>query len=103
MRKRKGPPAWQDPVAILEHEVPKDSRERAEDTSRKAVCEALRNMKQVVGRAQLEGPPSEALSHVYRTIQEEDDSLGYSLEVFDDLCQHVVKTCPFFRDSKNLV
>ena len=34
--------------------------------------------KQVVGRAQLEGPPSEALSHVHCTIQEDDDSLGYS-------------------------
>ena len=33
VRKRKGPPAWQDPAATLEHEVPKDSRERAEDTS----------------------------------------------------------------------
>ena len=41
--------------------------------------EALRNIiKQVVRRAQLEGPPSEALSHVCRTIQEEDDSPGYS-------------------------
>ena len=34
VRKRKGPPAWQDPAAFLEHEVPKDSRERAEDTSK---------------------------------------------------------------------
>ena len=33
VRKRKGPPVWQDPAATLEHEVPKDSRERAEDTS----------------------------------------------------------------------
>ena len=34
--------------------------------------------KKVVGRAQLEEPPSEALSHVHRTTQEQDDSLGYS-------------------------
>ena len=26
-------PVWQDPAATLEHEVPKDSRERAEDAS----------------------------------------------------------------------
>ena len=29
VRKRKGRPVWQDPAATLEHEVPKDSRERA--------------------------------------------------------------------------
>ena len=33
VRKRKGPPVWQDSAATLEHEVPEDSRERAEDTS----------------------------------------------------------------------
>ena len=33
VRKREGPPGWQDPAATLEHEVPKDSRVRAEDTS----------------------------------------------------------------------
>ena len=45
VRKRKGPPVWQDPAATLEHEVSKDSRERAEETSilgRKAEGEALR-------------------------------------------------------------
>ena len=44
---RKGHPAWKDPAATLEHEVPKDLRERAEDTSilgRKAKGEALRNI-----------------------------------------------------------
>ena len=47
VRKRKGPPVWQDLAATLEHEVPKDSRERVEDTStlgRKAEGEALRNI-----------------------------------------------------------
>ena len=42
MRKRKGPPIWQDPT-----EVPKDSHEQAEDTSilgRKAESEALLNI-----------------------------------------------------------
>ena len=32
-RKDKEPPVWQDPTAILEQEVSRDSRERAEDTS----------------------------------------------------------------------
>ena len=32
VRKRKGPPAWQDPAGTLEHEVPEDLGERAEDT-----------------------------------------------------------------------
>ena len=47
VRKRKGPAVWQDPTATLEHEVPKDSRDRAEDTSilgREAEGEALRNI-----------------------------------------------------------
>ena len=43
--------------------------------------------KQVVGRAQLEGLPSEALSHVNRTIQEEDDSLGYSWKMMSTSCE----------------
>ena len=33
VRKRKGPPVWQDPGATLEQDVLRDSRERAEDTS----------------------------------------------------------------------
>ena len=33
VRRRKGPPVWQDPTATLEQEVSADSRERAEDTS----------------------------------------------------------------------
>ena len=32
-------------------------------------------------RTQFEGPSSEALPRVYRTIQEEDDSLGYSWKI----------------------
>ena len=41
------PPVWQVPAAALEHEVPKDSRERAEDASvlgRQAEGQALRNI-----------------------------------------------------------
>ena len=47
VRRRTGPPVWQDPTARLEQEVSKDSRERAEDTSifgNKAECEGLRNI-----------------------------------------------------------
>ena len=32
VRKRKGPPEWQDPTTVLERKVSRDSRERAEDT-----------------------------------------------------------------------
>ena len=32
-QKKKGPPVWQDPTAILEQEVSRDSRERADETS----------------------------------------------------------------------
>ena len=52
-----------------------------------------------MGRAQFEGPSSEALPYVYRTIQEEDDSLGYSWK-FYDLYHHVVKTCAFCNSVK---
>ena len=47
VRRKKGPPIWQDPTATLEQEVSGDSRERAEDASilgRNADSEALRNM-----------------------------------------------------------
>ena len=47
MRKRKGPPVWQDPTATLEQEVSRDLRRQAEDTStlgKKAEVEAPRNI-----------------------------------------------------------
>ena len=43
-QKRKGPPVWQDPTAILEQQVSRDSREREEETSilgKKSEGEAL--------------------------------------------------------------
>ena len=46
LRRRKGPPVWQDPTTTLEQEVSADSRERAKDASiwgRKGEGEALRN------------------------------------------------------------
>ena len=80
--KKKGPPVWQDSTATLEHEVQKNSRKRAEDTSifgRKAEGETpTQHHKQVVGRAQSERHSSEALPHVHCAIQEEDDSIGHS-------------------------
>ena len=56
----------------MEHEVPKDSRERAEDTSiwcRKAEDEALRNIIKKLSEER----------NFYRTIQQENDSRGYFL------------------------
>ena len=47
LRRRKGPPVWQDPTATLEQEVRRNSRERSEDVSilgRNAEGEALRNI-----------------------------------------------------------
>ena len=47
VRKRKGPPLWQDPAATLEREISEDSRERTEETSingRNTEGEALRNI-----------------------------------------------------------
>ena len=41
-----------------------------------------RNYQQVAGCSQLEGPSSEALPHVFCTVQEEDDSLGHSRKGF---------------------
>ena len=46
-QKKKGPQVWQDPTAILEQEVSRDSREGTEETSilgKKAESEALRNI-----------------------------------------------------------
>ena len=76
VRKRKGTPVWQDPATTLEHEALKNSRVRADDTStlgRKAEGEARRNIRS----------SSEALPHVYRTIQEVNDSPGYSWIFFN--------------------
>ena len=47
VRKRKGPPVWEDPTATLEQQVSRDSREREEETSisgSKAEGEALRKI-----------------------------------------------------------
>ena len=104
MRKKTGPPVWQDPAATLEHEVPKDSCERAEDTSilsSNAEGEALLNIisKLFEERTQFEEHSSKTSPHVYRTIQDEDDSLGYFWDFFD-LCQHVVRICPFCNSVK---
>ena len=46
-RQKRGPPTWQDPTAILEQQVSRDSREREEKTSilvKKSEGEALRNI-----------------------------------------------------------
>ena len=45
------------------------------------------------------GPSSEALPHVYRAVQEENDSRGH-FRKFYDLCQHVVMTCPCCNSVK---
>ena len=61
---------WQDPTATQEQEVSRDSRERAEDTSilgTKTEGEALRNIMNKLSE-----------ERNYRTIQEENDSPGYS-------------------------
>ena len=88
---------------MLEQEVSRDSRERAEDSSilgRKAEGEALRKIiSKLSEERNLRGPSSETLSHVCRTIQEENDSPGYSWTNYD-LYQHVVKTCPFCNSVK---
>ena len=77
MRKRKGP------LLHWTHEVSRDSRERAEETS------ILGKVKPYVTLStnylKSERPSSEALPHVYRIIQEEDDSLGYSWEILRPL------------------
>ena len=88
---------WQDPAATLEHDVPKDSRERAEDTSiwsRKAEDEALRN---IISKLSEERNLRDLhLKHYHMsTAQFKKKTTHLDIpENFSDH-QHVVKICPF--------
>ena len=97
MKKRKGPPVWQDPTATLEQEVSRDSRERAEDTSilsRKAEGEALRN---IMGKLSEERNLRDLhLKHYHMcTAQFKKRTTHLDIPGKYDFYQHVVKTCPF--------
>ena len=103
VRKRKGPSVWQDPAATLEHEVPKDSRERAEDTpilGRKAESEALLN---IMSNLSEERNLRELhLKHYHMSTAQFKKRMRHLdiYGIFDDLYQHVVKTCPFCNSIK---
>ena len=82
VRKRKLPPVWQDPAATLDMRYQKT---RASEQKIPQFCAEAQKVKPYVtffsklsDERQFEGPSSEALPHVYRTIQEEDDSLEHS-------------------------
>ena len=88
-RKRKGPPVWQDPTAILEQAVSRDSRERAEDTS-------------ILGRKAKRNLRDLHLKH-YHMSTAQFNKRPTHLDVpgnFCDFYQHVVKTCPFCNSRK---
>ena len=99
----KGPPGWQDPAATLEHEVPKVSRERAEDTSflgRTAEGEALRN---IISKLSEERNLRDLHLKHYHTstaqFKERTTHLDIPGKIYD-LYQHVVKTGTFLQFRK---
>ena len=110
VRKRKGPPVWQDPTATLEQEVSGDSRERAEDTiffCKKAEGEALRNI--ISEWSEERNSRDFHLKHYHMsTAQFKKRTTHLDIPAqFYDLYQHVVKTCLFCnsitkRDWKDL-
>ena len=81
-QKRKGPPVWQDPTAILEQQASRDSREREEEMliwAKSQKGDALRNIiNKLLDECKLEALSPETLPHVLRAVQEEDHSFGHS-------------------------
>ena len=82
----------------LEPEVSKDSREQAEDTStlcKKAEGEALRNiMNKLSDERNLKGLDLEHYQMSISQFKKRTTHLDIPGRIYD-LCQHVVKTCPF--------
>ena len=95
VKKIKGPPVWQGPPAILEQEVSRDSRDRAEETSilgKKAEGEALRNIMRKLSEER-------NLTDLHLKNSRRKRLTWKFLEKYD-LYQHVVKTCPFCDSVK---
>ena len=82
LRRRKGPPVWRDPSATLEQDVSGTSRERSEEVStlgNNSDSEALQQISnQLSDLCNLNDLHLKTLLHVYRAVQEENDSLGHS-------------------------
>ena len=100
---RKGPPVWQDPTALLEQQVSRDSREREEETSilgRKSEGEALRK---IINKLSDERNLKDLhLKHYHMSTAQFKNMTTY-LDVpgrIYDIYQHVVKTCPFCNSIK---
>ena len=105
-QKKKEPPVWQDPSAILEQEGSRDSRERADDSSilgkkRKKVNEALRK---IINKLCAERNLRDLLLKHYHMSTAQFKKRTTHLDIpgrICDLYQHVVKTCPFCNSIKS--
>ena len=102
-QKKKGPPIWQDSTAILEQEVSRDSKERAEETSilsKKAEGEALRN---IINKLSDERNLKDLhLKHDHMPtaqFKKRTTHLDIPGRIYD-LYQYVVETCPFCNSIK---
>ena len=101
--KGKDLPVWQDPAATLEHEVPKDSRERAEKTSilgGNAESEALRNIRSKLSEER--NLRNLHLQHDHMStaqFKKRTTRLDIPGRIYD-LYQQAVKRCPFCNSVK---
>ena len=103
VRKRKGPPVWQDPTAFLGQDVSRDSCKRAEDTSilgKKAEDEAPRN---IISKLSEERSLRDLHVQHYHMAIAQFKKRTTHLDIpgnFNDLYPHVVKKCPFCNSVK---
>ena len=82
LRRREGRPVWRDPSTTLEQDVLGNSCERSEEVPilvRNPDGEALSNiMNKISDERNLRDLHVKTLPHVYRAVQEEDNSFGHS-------------------------
>ena len=104
LRRRKGPPVWRDPSATQEQDVSGNSREGSEDVSiygRNPVGEALQN---IINKLSDERNVRDLhLKHYHMStaqFKKRTTHLDIPGKVYDDLYQHMEKTCPFRNSTK---
>ena len=103
IRRRKGPPVWQDPSATLEQDVSGNSRERSEDVSilgKYPDGEALRNIRNKLSDER--NLRDLHLKHYHMStaqFQKRTTHLDIPGKVYD-FYQHVVKTCSLCNSTK---
>ena len=103
LRRRKGPPVWRDPSATLEQDVSGTSRERSEDVSSLGQNSDSEAFQKIINKlSDVRNLKGLQLKHYHVSsaqFKKRATHLDIPGKVYD-LCQHVVKTCPFCNSTQ---